>query len=193
MGNATGHPSTADDPGPISLAGSRICLAPVRPDDHQFLHWLANAEQIAYRWRYRSATPPFEVFVQHLNADVLAQFVVRDRQTNDRLGHVVAYAADLRNRTTFVANTVTPDVIGRQVGGEAQNVFLDFLFAAWDFRKIYVELPEFTFDRFESIVQDGGFEVEGRLRAHTYYKGRYWDQIILAVTNESWERRALRL
>ena len=141
---------------------------------------------LAYRWRYRGIIPSFEDFVRQLHGDILAQFVVRDSRTGQRIGHVVAYAADLRNRHVFIANVNDVDRVGTRIGTESQILFIDYLLSLWDFRKIYVEVPGFIY---EPIAEHIGsfFAVEGRLSQHCFYKGRYWDQIILAVTRDEWE------
>jgi RimJ/RimL family protein N-acetyltransferase len=174
------------DPGPLTWSTDRVTLAPVRPDDYAFLHWLATSDSIAYRWRYRGAPPVFESFVREVHADVFAQFVVRARADGERIGHVVAYAGDLRNRHVFVANVSAPHLRGHRTGAEAQRLFIGYLFSAFDFRKVYVEVPEFVWSGIEGKLRQDVFEVEGRLREHTFYKGRYWDQLLLAVYRERW-------
>jgi RimJ/RimL family protein N-acetyltransferase len=174
------------DPGPVSLIGSNVFLAPIQPSDHQFLYWLANCEEIAYRWRFRGVVLPFEAFVQQLNANVFAQFVVRTRGANEPVGHVVAYAPDLRNRHVYVGNISAPEKIGSHLGAEAQIILINYLFALWDFNKIYVEVPEFSFARLRSWVSDDFFVIEGCLREHTYYKNRLWDQYLLALYRSRW-------
>lgn len=177
------------DPGPVDLSGGSVLLAPLRQDDHQFLYWLATANEIGYRWRFRGVIPGFETFLQQLHANVFAQFVVRDRAEGDRIGHVIAYAADLRNGHAFIANVTTPERVGSRVGADAQTVFVQYLFDLWPFRKLYVEVPEFTYLALASWIGDDILIVEGQLSSHTFYKGEYWDQYILAITREAWDER----
>jgi RimJ/RimL family protein N-acetyltransferase len=174
------------DPGAVSLVGDTVALVPVRPDDYQYLYWLSSSEEISYRWRFRGQVLPYEAFVQQLNAGVFVQFVVRLRSDNSPAGHVLAYSADLRNGHIFVANIMSPDRIGQRLGTEAQLLFIDYLFDLWNFRKVYVEVPAFTFKQIQSWIGDDVFRVEGRLSDHTFYKGRYWDQYILASSREAW-------
>jgi len=147
---------------------------------------MANTEEISYRWRFRGVVLPFDAFVQQLNGNVFAQFVVRSRVENERIGHVIAYAADLRNEHVFVGNISVPDRIKTHMGAEAQIVFINYLFALWNFRKIYVEVPEFTYAGIRKWVGDDLFVVEGRLREHTFYKGKFWDQYMLAAYRSNW-------
>lgn len=174
------------DPGPVVMSDDRVFLAPMLPADHQFLYWLATVDDIAYRWRFHGVIPPFELFVQQLNANVFVQFVVRTKADNQPVGHVLGYAGDLRNGHVFVANITHPEMIGQGVGTEAQVLFINYLFDLWAFRKIYVEIPEFTYVGIRHWVGDDLFRIEGRMRAHSYYKNRYWDQYLLAAYRDDW-------
>ncbi len=163
------------------LRNERVVLMPITPDDHRYLYWLATAGDNAIRWRYRLQLPPFELFVQQLHSDVLAQFVVLDRSNGERTGHVVAYSPDLRSGTTFVGCLVAPEKLGEGLGKAALDVFGDYLFQSWPFRKIYAEVPDFTFEHFEKAEHEfgtrpsGQWTYEGTLKEHLYVAGKYWD------------------
>lgn len=154
---------------------------PVTPDDHRFLYWLANAGDNSVRWRHRMQLPPFELFVHNLHSDVLAQFVVLSRASGDRVGHVASYSADLRSGTVYLGCVMHPDHLGEGIGRDAIDAFSTYLFLTWPFRKIYAEVPDFTFQFFSENGHDlGGRESnawthEATLRDHLYCAGRYWD------------------
>jgi acyl carrier protein len=70
-------------------------------------------------------------------------------------------------------------------------MFLDYVFGCWNFRKLYMEVQEFNLDQFGSGLA-WLFEEEGRLRAHTFFGGRYWDKIYLALYREKWQSEGWR-
>jgi RimJ/RimL family protein N-acetyltransferase len=72
------------------------------------------------------------------------------------------------------------------------GLFLRYVFQCWSFRKLYIETQEFNYEQFASGV-DRYFEVEGRLREHSFYGGRHWDQLTLAIYRETWMGIAERL
>jgi hypothetical protein len=74
---------------------------------------------------------------------------------------------------------------------EGVFLFVDYLFDTWPLRKVYADSLEFNFDQFAGGTATF-FEVEGRLKDHVYLKGRYWDQIILAVWRERWKAERAR-
>jgi len=69
---------------------------------------------------------------------------------------------------------------------------LEYLFKFWNLRKVYTEAPGYTY---ESVGSGLGsiFREEGVLRDHRYFDGRFWDEHIIAVYREDWEKIKLRL
>ena len=61
------------------------------------------------------------------------------------MGHVVAYGADLNAGVVYVGGVMEPAAVGTGFAIEAFEVFLDYLFATYSIRKIYLEVPEFNF------------------------------------------------
>lgn len=171
--------------GPPPFEGSRVRLAAVTPDDHRFLFALATSAEMSYRWRYRNQIPRFEAFVQRLDADVLAQFVVRHLPDDEPVGHVVAYAPDLANGHAYVAGVFDPTVIGLHFGAEALSLFIDYLFATWDLTKLYAEVPDFVYQTIRDRIVEP-FALEAHFHDHIYYRGRHWDFLVFAVARADW-------
>jgi hypothetical protein len=71
-------------------------------------------------------------------------------------------------------------------------LFVDYVFACWNFHKLYLEVAEYNVDQFESGI-GRLFEVEGRLREHIWYDGRRWDQLFFAMYRDAWHRESARL
>lgn len=165
-------------PSPPTRAGKTVLLRPVTPEDYPFLYWLTTNPELTFRWRFRGGMPRFERFVETLWNEVLVQFVVCDPDQQP-IGHVVIYAPDLRDGHASAAIIMEPRYLDTGVGMEAMALLLDYAFAGWDFRKIYLEASEITYRSFES-GRDRYFEVEGCLKEHLYAHGRHWNQYLLA-------------
>lgn len=190
-GSANGH---ALDPGRLAVPmparpasplvpvlGNRIFrLAPVDPADLGFLYELAADPQTCFRWRFHGAPPPFDRFVADLWTHVLVQFVVR-RVADDRpVGHVVAYGANRDHGHCYVGAVFSAEHTGTGFAAQASELFIRYLFLTFAFRKVYLEIPGYNWD----LVRSGEgrlFTVEGILRDHDYYAGRYWDQYLCAI------------
>ncbi len=103
------------------------------------------------------------------------------------IGHVIAYSADLRNRFAWLASIVAPPFMGKGVMMEATGLFIGYLFANWELRKIYIEATSFAFQSYAS-GEDKLFRHEGLLRGHHYHNGSWYDQHILAIYREDAEK-----
>jgi RimJ/RimL family protein N-acetyltransferase len=173
--------------GPALLNGRRLRLRPITPQDYAFVHEVNVSQDVAYRWRHSGAFPPYEAVVQWLHREYNPQFVVSRRDTDERVGWVLSYSVDLANGTTYIGIMMTPEYIGSGLGLEAAVLFINYLFASWNLRKIYSEAPDFTME-----AMAGGlgrfFKEEGVLKAHRYYQGRFWDEHILAIYRDDWEQ-----
>ncbi len=171
----------------VPMAGARVLLRPVLPEDHLRLYALQTAEQVGFRWRYGGIVPPLEVFVREIHVGVHAQFVVSPLGRADVVGLVVAYQANSRSGTVYAGVAMAPRLIGSGIGIEALGLFLNYLFSTWSFRKVYFEALEFTYESVASAVPEL-IEVEGTLKEHHFYQGKYFDQYILSISREKFTR-----
>jgi RimJ/RimL family protein N-acetyltransferase/aryl carrier-like protein len=173
-----GDPAVGVDPPALQTDAFR--LAQVDQADVGFLHALASHPQTSFRWRYRGAPPPLERFAAELWAQVLVQYVVRRVDTDEPAGHVVAYAADAGQGHAYLGAVFLPDYSGTGLAADAVALFTRYLFHTFPLRKLYLEVPGFNWPLLRSAA-GRLFEVEGVLRDHDYYAGRYWDKYVCAI------------
>ncbi|CAN5732722.1 spermidine N1-acetyltransferase [soil metagenome] len=174
-----------------SLSGRRAQLRPLHQSDFDFLYQLAGDEEVGFRWRTRGLTPAPYTFLSLLWNGVDVQFVVVDSRTERLVGLVSAYGADTNAGHVRVAMMVAPDVMRSGWIVEAAILFIDYLFAVLNLRKIYFDVPGFNYET--SLGRLGRlFRTEGTLVDHNYYAGRYWDQHILALYRDDWSALAER-
>jgi len=165
------------------LTGNRVVLRPLMPGDHPALYALSMSDQISFRWRYRGAIPPPDVFERSLYQNVFCQFVVAPRTVPDRLmGLVVSYNASMQDGFCYLAVVADGRVGG--VAIEAVALMLRYVFRHWPFRKVYIETTEFNLAQFRSAVDYGLLKEEGRLKAHHYFDELWWDLITFAIYRE---------
>ena len=162
-------------------------LRPVTDADYGFLFALSTDEATGFRWRFRGETPSPEGFTHMMWHSVIAQFIVCSIATDEPVGHVLAFNANLRHRHAHIAMAVRPDRVGRSWALEGAQLFIDYLFANWEFRKLYAEVVDFNLAQFSSVTDLPAFAVEGRLTDHEYYQNRYWDMVIIGLRRERWE------
>lgn len=165
-------------------SGGAFTLTPVQPGDTDFLYWLSVQPETCFRWRYRGAPPSYERFAADLWSRVLVQFVVRRSEEGEPVGHVVAYAADSALRHAYIGAVFTPRHAGTGLAARAVSVFVDNLFHCFPLHKLYMEVPGFNWSQLSS-GEGALFQVEGLLRGHDYFMGRYWDKRICAIYRDA--------
>jgi len=74
---------------------------------------------------------------------------------------------------------------GKGFGSDAKMALLNYAFNGLDLRKICSTVIAFN-KRSVAYSLRCGYKIEGRLKRHIYKKGRYYDQIMLAVFKEKW-------
>jgi len=163
-------------------------LLPLTRRDYDFLFDLEVTSPLATTFRFRGTTPSPEKFPELLWAGVLAQYVMIWRRDGTRIGTAMCYAADFRNRHAFIAGALVPN-FGSPYALEGFVLFLDHLFAEFDFRKLYGQTVGRNVHTFWSAIGPIVHE-EGRLREHEYFNGRYEDRFTFAIYGEEW--RSLR-
>jgi RimJ/RimL family protein N-acetyltransferase len=137
--------------------------------------------------------PSFDDFSTQVNQGVLTQFVVGEKAGagggETRIGHAVAYNADLRNGHCAIGVVMASPIVGMGAGTRALALLIDHLFATWNFHKLYAEVPAFVFDGVGGGLDDStmlGFHVEGRFREHVFAGGRHHDVHIVTTYRSDW-------
>lgn len=170
------------DPGPASslLVGPAFELQPVDPQAMGFLYHLAVSTEVGYRWRFRGSVPNYETFEATFWQGTLCQFVAVERASGRPCGHVVCYNPELAHGYGTIAAVFLPEHTGTGIALQCVGSFVRYVFTVWPMRKLYLEVPSFNFGQF-AAGEGRLFVQEGRLAAHDYYAGRYWDRHVLAV------------
>lgn len=177
----------------VGQPANDVMLSPITPNDHEFLYHCATSPNNVMSWRYHGQVPPPEAFVAGLYNDVLSQFVVR-MGDGTPVGHVVGYAASLKNRHCHVGAVMAETDQQRGVGSRALELFIDHLFQVWDFNGVYAEVPEYTFKKLDDAGTTMGarlpFVETGRRPQFHYHSGQYWDDVIFYLPRLAWETRS---
>ncbi|MGP0050188.1 MAG: hypothetical protein ACLPZR_15250 [Solirubrobacteraceae bacterium] len=122
---------------------------------------------------------------------MLTQFLVVETSGDRPRGIVAVYRPNFEDRhaylaaASFDARGPNPNVV------LGLGLFVDYVFTCWDFRKLYMELPEFNLEPFATGV-GWLFELEATMREHLFYSGRYWDRLVLALYRDTWRRERSR-
>jgi RimJ/RimL family protein N-acetyltransferase len=169
------------------LTGRRVRLRPVLPDDHDYLHRLANHPDVAVNWRYRGPSPSPWQFAQDLWTGTLAHFVAERKLNGQRFGYVQAFDASMRNGWTHAAVMLDPTLVRSAWAFEAVPLFLNYVFTMFNVQHVYAAAAQPVFDLCRS-GESHWFRVEGRLRDHEIIDDQFRDVVMLAIDRTDWEK-----
>lgn len=169
--------------------GRRVILREIQSNDFGWLYAISTASATGFRWRYRGTTPRPEEFANQLWSQVLSQYIVARADTGESIGLVVCYNPNFPDSWAYLAAIGSPKFMGTGAMVEGVALFLDEVFRNWNFRKLYMEAPEFNVDQVRSGL-GGFFHEEGRMKDHHFYDGKYHDQLILALYRDEYEQMA---
>lgn len=167
-----------------------VILRPLTLEDYPYVRQLELTADLGPRWRFRGSTPSPEQWSAMLGqTNILAHFLVMHATTHEVLGVVCVYNPDFQHGHARFAAARFPAQRRDALFLLGVVLFLDYVFHTWNFRKLYADTPEYNLSQFRSGI-GRAFTLEGVLREHSYYGGRYWDEYILAVHRDRWEQRS---
>lgn len=166
-------------------------LRPVQAADIPLLYAWVMDPRVNHRWTTRGMLIPYDTFAQRVYDDVLLSLLACGPVGTPYAWATVS-SVDLHSGHASVAVVVDPVRLrAAAVGPRTVCLLLRYVFAIYPFRKLYLESPEFAVHDFRSAL-GGLLVVEGVLREHLYYDGRYWDMVVLGVTAEHWAETGVK-
>lgn len=161
-------------------------LSPVGDDDLYLLYRWSTDPSVGKTWRYRGQTPPFDVFVAQLWTGLLCHFFYRRYEGDPGSAYASLYDANLASGVAKVSVIVAPELRQGHVSVEALVELLQFGFAQWPLRKVYLECNSHSLRQFGSAVERGYFVEEARLRDYELFGDGEWsDRIYLSTDREA--------
>lgn len=152
-----------------------------------FLYACAIHPITGFRWRFRGLSPSPEDFRAQLWSQVLLQRLIVRNDSGASVGLGVCYNGNNADGYAYLAAVGAPQYMGTGAMAEGAALFIGEIFRNWNFRKLYMEAPEFNVDQVRSGLGKW-FHEEGRLEAHHFYDGKYHDQLILALYRDEYEQ-----
>jgi RimJ/RimL family protein N-acetyltransferase len=118
----------------------------------------------------------------------LAQFVVVATHMQERSGLVAGYDADPWSGHCHIGMAMPREHLENGTGVEAATLFVNYMFTTWNLRKVYAASSAFWFPVLATQLGEL-LTLEGTLKDHEYYGGRYWDHPIFAIYRDAWYAR----
>jgi RimJ/RimL family protein N-acetyltransferase len=172
------------------LIGAKVYLRPFDPveDSTVTAAWFNDSEVNRFMRRCMPMTvPEQEAFLRRTAGSVSDMAVAVVEQASDQLiGATGLHDIDPRNRHAQFGITIGDKTAwGKGFGTEATRLMVRHAFASLNLNRVYLEVYEYN-ERARHVYEKLGFQIEGRLRQHTFRDGRYWDTFIMGVLRDEW-------
>lgn len=121
----------------------------------------------------------------HKKSDINAYFLAVSKATGKTVGFTTLH--ELNQAAGHVQVGLYSDVRQENLGlgNEAGMLTINYAFAMWNVRKVYVRTTEATIANFGPKMEE--VEPEAVLREHFYFCGRLWSLYIYSITRQDWE------
>ena len=175
-----------------AMHGRHVYLRPPGHQDYEALRLAETTGEVAIRWRFRGTTPSPEQWAASIWHSALAQFLVVRTRDHAPIGITHVYRHSFQDQHAYLGAAGLQPRARSPLLLLGVGLFIEYVFSCWNFQKLYLEVPEYNAQLLGSGI-GRLFQLEGRLRRHSYYDGQRWDQLILALYREDWKPRGGRI
>jgi RimJ/RimL family protein N-acetyltransferase len=168
-----------------------VTVRPVTPNDYAWIFDAALSGDAGSRWRLHGDLPTFDSFISGLLSESVATCIVEQNDAGP-IGMVQLIAHQPLSRHAQLSAFLVPEAEGRGWPLEGVVLFVDYAFAAFDLRKLYLESLETEVERYQSLIGPVLHE-EGCLKGHRYVFGQHLDCHILALYRDDFVAAAAEL
>lgn len=110
-------------------------------------------------------------------------------EAGEPIGRIGYVEIDRRHRHAEIALLIGERAYwGRGYGPDAIVAFLGYLFHEQNLHKVYLRVEEYN-ARAQRAYEKCGFRLDGRYRDHTFLGGRYYDTLIMSITEDEYRAR----
>lgn len=176
--------------GALGLISRRIRLRSYQRDDIDALYrWHTDLEHL-HLWTQDREILPYDRFVARFERRMKNRidlfFTAEHIPSKTLVGFVYNYGSDSVDRTTYLTVFVDQQSKTRGFGIDVSILFLNYLFCHFGFRKVYSEVYAFN-SHVVRIAEKAGFTIEGCLKEHRWWNGKFWDQYIYTITEHNFQ------
>lgn len=175
----------------MMLEGQKVKLREFRREDAAVIReWVNNENINRYLgfWIAPQSAEETQAFVErqltHQNppSEVQLAMALKDDPELRYIGGIGLHAIDYRNRNCELGIVIgREDLLGRGLGADAILTLLDYAFGFLNLHRVGLTHWDHN-ERGHRCYLKCGFREEGRLREKRFYDGRYWDVVVMGIT-----------
>lgn len=106
--------------------------------------------------------------------------IILSLTNNTPLGFIYSYDYNTENQYIYTAIFIAEKFRKTTVGGIAGIIFFNYLFKYFPIRKVYCTVYSYNGMSLK-VLNNAGFKIEGILKEHKYFDGKYHDMNIMAL------------
>jgi RimJ/RimL family protein N-acetyltransferase len=167
---------------------TRVVLRPLRESDTPFISaWINDPEVTQFLQAHMPMAETEERdWIENLANRKPHDIVVAIEADGVFIGTMGLHGIDYKNRRATTGTLIGNKAYqGKGYGTEAKMLLLDYAFNELGLNKICSSVIAYN-ERSIRYSLKCGYREEGRLRKHLFRKGRYWDEVRLAVFRKDW-------
>jgi RimJ/RimL family protein N-acetyltransferase len=171
------------------IKGERCVLRPLRMEDAKILADICNDLEVR---DYLSNVFPYtdlgeEEFIKSVNSQKNPTDIVFGIEVDENLiGTAGIHRINWTSRNGYFGIAICrKEYWNKGIGTEATNLILKYAFEYINLHKVLLEVYEYN-ERAIRVYEKVGFKREGRLRKNHYWKGEYYDVIVMGILQEEY-------
>lgn len=175
------------------LMGERIVLRPLEEGDLPSVARWRNDPRIrtAFFNKMVVSVSGQKRWYEHVVADRTKQYFVSElRDGTKPIGLISLVDIDFMNRKAELGTTIVGEqnMWGKGIASEMIGLLLHYAFQDLSLNKIYAYAIDENVGSIRA-KEKSGFKVEGLLREHHVYEGRYTDVFFFGITRDDWSKQ----
>lgn len=175
------------------LMGERIVLRPLEEGDLPSVARWRNEPRIrtAFFNKMIVSISGQRRWYEQVLADRTKQYFVSEMRDGTKpIGLISLIDIDFMNRKAELGTTIVGEqnMWGKGIATEMISLLLDYAFTDLSLNKIYAYAIEANVGSIRA-KEKSGFKVEGLLREHHMYEGRFMDVFLYGITDSDWRKR----
>lgn len=172
------------------VSGRHVALVSLTDPLLTALHAAMTGPGDGFRYRFHGGVPNPQEFVSVLLNGSLVSFALTTLD-GSLVGFVGCSNADLGSGFAHIEAFILPEFRACGWWVEGLVLFVEHVFMHFDLRKLYLESSVLSVPQFESAL-DRLVRVEGSLREHQYFAGRFVDVLICALYRDDFFASEIR-
>lgn len=170
-----------------AISGKGIKLMPLSRYNIQDLFLMQNNVDEMYLWTASrdilTESQLEDIFINRLSQYYHVYLLIYN-ENNDCCGLIYSYDYNVLDGFTYTTIYLQKEFRNQGVAQKSGMLFFDYLFTYYPIRKIYCDVIAYN-EHSRHFLQKSGMAIEGELKQHKFYAGKYYDVIKFSMFREN--------